>query len=77
MIRAVDKNKDKKSIHRIWQEVGWAEPNAFKHLDDWINDSEGLVVEINGQPECYVTSIPGDFKYQKNISYDFQSNCNF
>ena len=67
MIRTVDKKKDIKSIQRIWHEVGWISPNEFKYLEDWIKNSDGLVAEINGQPECYVTSIQGDFKYQENL----------
>ena len=67
MIRTVDKKKDIKSIQRIWHEVGWISPNKFKYLEDWIINSDGLVTEINGQPECYVTSIQGDFKYQENL----------
>ena len=39
-------------------------------MDDWINNSTGLVAEINGKPECYVTSIEGNLKYQ-TISLPF------
>lgn len=66
-IRIVDFNKDKENIYRIWQEVGWIEPDSFKYLDNWIKKSSGLVAELNGQAECFVTSIQGDFKYQKKL----------
>ena len=66
IIRDVNTKTDQKYLHRIWQEVGWIDPDSFKYMDDWIDNSSGLVAEINGQPECYVTSIQGDFKYQNN-----------
>ena len=67
IIREVDKIKDIKHLQRIWHEVGWIDSSEFKYMADWIKNSDGLVAEINGQPECYVTSIQGDFKYQENL----------
>jgi predicted acetyltransferase len=67
IIREVDKIKDIKHLQRIWQEVGWIDSSEFKYMADFIKNSDGLVAEINGQPECYVTSIQGDFKYQENL----------
>ncbi len=66
-IRTVDYKKDKDHIYRIWNEVGWINPESFKYLDDWIKKSYGLVHEINGQAECLVTSLRGDFKFQDNL----------
>jgi len=67
IIRKVDKKKDIKHLQRIWHEVGWIEPESFKYMDEWIKNSDGLVAELNKQPECYVTSVQGDFKYQENL----------
>lgn len=67
VIRQVDKKKDTPHLNRIWHEVGWIDSDSFKAMDYWIKKSDGLVAELNGQPECYVTSIQGDFKYQNEF----------
>jgi len=66
IIRKVNLKKDLKHIQRIWHEVGWVGHDEFKYLDDWVKNSNGLVAEVNGQAECYVSSLLGDFKYQQN-----------
>lgn len=66
-IRPVNFKKDKEHLYRIWHEVGWIGPDSFKYLDDWIKKSSALVSELNGQAECLVTSLKGDFKYQDNL----------
>jgi len=65
-IRNVNYKKDLKHIHQIWHEVGWVSSEKFKFLNDWVKNSNGLVAEINGQAECYVSSLLGNFKYQQN-----------
>ena len=66
IIRDVNTKNDRRHLHRIWHEVGWIKPDTYKYMDNWIDNSSGLVAELNGQPECYVTSIRGDFKYQNS-----------
>ena len=67
IIRKVNNKTDQKFIYQIWHEVGWIEPEKFDILQNWINNSRGLVAELNNRPECYVSSIHGNLKYQNTL----------
>ncbi|MFW6040483.1 MAG: GNAT family N-acetyltransferase [Thermoplasmatota archaeon] len=62
--RDYDEEKDKESVHRIWNETGWLEEGKEKQMDDFIECSkEALVAEVNGEAECLVLTAPGTIRY--------------
>lgn len=63
-IRKYDKEKDKKAVHRIWKEVGWMEEGKEKFMDTFLEATDSLVVEINGEAEFLVNTSSGDILYQ-------------
>ncbi len=63
MIRKYSFRKDKKAIHRIWQECGWIgrEKQELEALDRFVGVSDCWVAELDGNAESMATSTPGTF----------------
>ena len=62
--RNYDPEKDQKSAHRIFREVGWIEDGKEeKALDIFLSGSRALVADIHGEAECLVNSMPGEIRY--------------
>ncbi len=68
--RNFDPEKDQKSAHRIFREVGWVENEEHeKALDIFLSGGRTLVADINGAAECLAASMPGEIKYlEQDIS---------
>lgn len=61
--RLYDPEKDRDAVHQIWLETGWIEKDNPKPMDAMIENSQTIVADINGSPECLVVSFPGDIDY--------------
>jgi predicted acetyltransferase len=61
--RNYDPTKDKDAVHRILREVGWLEKGKEEVLDASIESARAMVAELNGEPECIVTTAPGTMRY--------------
>lgn len=64
--RPYDAAKDRKAVHRIWQEVGWNErDNRFheERLDLMLTAGSPVVAELNGAAECAVIMTAGEMRY--------------
>jgi predicted acetyltransferase len=57
--------KEMKAIYRIWKECGWISDdiNEKKSLDAFLKGSNNQIVELNGAPECHITTSPGKMSY--------------
>jgi len=68
--RNYDPEKDQKSAHRIFREVGWVENEEHeKALDIFLSGGRTLVADINNEAECLAASMPGEIKYlEQDIS---------
>jgi predicted acetyltransferase len=62
-IRPYDPTKDKQAVYRIFREVGWAEPGKEPLFDLTLECGRALVAELEGAPECIVTTAPGSIRY--------------
>lgn len=64
VLRAIEPEKDKEAVLRIWKEIGWLEKGK-EDIFDLLLGSQGrnLIAEIDGSPECNVTSTKGTLKY--------------
>ncbi|MFB3881213.1 MAG: GNAT family N-acetyltransferase [Armatimonadota bacterium] len=54
---------DREAFHRIMREVGWAEPGKEHLLDLSFECARALVAEVDGSPECSVSTAPGVMRY--------------
>ena len=61
--RDYNSKTDKDAVHRIMREVGWAEPGKEHLLDLAFESSRSLVAEVDGSPECSVSTAPGVMRY--------------
>jgi len=61
--RNYEPSKDKDAVHRILREVGWLEKGKEEVLDASIESARAMVAEVNGEPECIVTTAPGTMRY--------------
>ncbi len=60
--RDYDGTKDREAIHRIWNEIGWIEPDKerqHKALDWSLDASRTSVALLDGEAECAVMTVPG------------------
>ncbi|MFW6287475.1 MAG: GNAT family N-acetyltransferase [bacterium] len=63
-IRKYNPEKDKKSVERIFKEVGWVNnEKEEKALNAFIKGCDTLVAEVKGEAEVAVASIPGSICY--------------
>ena len=66
-VRPYDSDSDAAFVERILLEVGWRKPSERKQAkaarEAFQNASDAFVAELSGEPECYVTTMPGDYDY--------------
>ncbi len=71
--REYDGAKDREAVHRIWNEIGWIEPDKerqHKALDWTLEASHGSVAILEGEAECAVTSASGVLRYlEEDLSF--------
>lgn len=61
------KERDKDAVYRIWYETGWLKKEQKEAMDLFLEGSkEILVADIDGEPECLVTTVPAVIQYQDN-----------
>ena len=59
------KEKDRDAVYRIWHETGWLKKEQKEAMDLFLESSkEILVADIDGEPECLVTTVPAVIQYQ-------------
>ena len=64
-VRPYEADRDRAAVRRIWREVGWIETEAQeKGLDVFLEPGRRLVAELDGAPECLVTTHRGILTYQ-------------
>lgn len=67
-VRPYDPEHDAEFIERILLEVGWRKPSeraAEKAAREAFQSaSDAFVAELSGEPECYVTTMHGDYDYR-------------
>jgi len=61
--RSYDPTKDKDAVRRIWREAGWLPAGKEDVMDRLLECGQALVAEMNGEPECAVTSTLGSMRY--------------
>ena len=62
--RGYDPDRDKKSVARIWREIGWLEKKEYeKAMDAVLKCGRTMVAEVNGEAECMVNTSPGTLRY--------------
>lgn len=66
-VRPYRADTDAVFVERILLEVGWRKPSERKPQkaarEAFQNASVSFVAELSGEPECYVTTMPGDYDY--------------
>jgi hypothetical protein len=65
--RKYSERKDRKAIHRIWQECGWIgdEKKETAALDRFLKVSSAIVYELAGQAEAVSVSTPARFRHTR------------
>ena len=61
--RRYDPEKDKEAVHQIWKETGWISEGDEEKMDAFVDISNALVADLDGQPECLVLTVPGTIQY--------------
>ncbi|MDP8231350.1 MAG: hypothetical protein P9L91_01640 [Candidatus Zophobacter franzmannii] len=61
--RKYDHEKDKDSLFRICNEIGWAKKPETFWLTEYIPKTRTLVSDLNGQAECFANSVLGNYYY--------------
>jgi len=61
--RTYDPQRDKDSVHRIWQETGWLEKGKEEIMDTMVEAGHAFVADVDGQAECLVITAPGTIRY--------------
>lgn len=54
---------DLSAVRRIWREIGWLDSGKEEQFDRLIAVSRSHVVELNGEAECLVLTVPGRLRY--------------
>lgn len=65
-IRRYHAQRDRKTVRRIWREVGWIaeqEEEKERMMDVLIASGRAMVAELNSEAECVVLSVPGVIRY--------------
>lgn len=65
-IRTYDPEKDRQAAARIWRETGWIEPEEEREeeaLSVFLSGADAYVAELDGSPECLVSTMPGTVRY--------------
>ena len=63
--RNYDPERDKDACHRIWYETGWIRPGKEEGMDLFVECGRAIVADLDGEPECLVTTAPGTIRYLK------------
>jgi predicted GNAT family acetyltransferase len=61
--RNYDPNKDKDAAIRIWREIGWLHDGKEEAVAQILTEIKSMVADINGEPECLVSTTPGTIRY--------------
>ena len=61
--RAYDPSRDQEAVRRIWRETGWLGTEGEEAMDLLVEAGRALVADLDGEPECLVTSCPGTIRY--------------
>ena len=62
-IRTCNPEADVVQARRIWSQIGWTRSPDDRSRDLFMLAARGMVAELNGQVECFVTTIPGSLRY--------------
>ena len=68
--RPYDPAQDESAVLRIWNEVGWVDPERDAETDAFraiVSAGRGLVSEINGAAECFVSTAPGSMQHTRTL----------
>ena len=69
-IRDYDRERDRNAALRILREVGWIEEGKEKQADLSIDAGRAMIAEVDGSPECLVTTAPGALRYlDRDLSF--------
>ena len=68
LIRPYDVSTDKDAVHRVLFEVGWLEdkPKEIEAQDAFTEAARSFVGEMDGTPECLVTTMPGTIRHMED-----------
>lgn len=75
--REYDPARDCEAVRRIWQEIGWIEPENERDaqaMDMLVGCGQALVAEVAGEPECLVITAPGVMRYGYGV-VDLDACC--
>ncbi len=61
--RDYEHERDFASAMRIWREIGWLSKDEEDNLRWYIEDSRGMVADLDGSTECYVLMTDGTMRY--------------
>jgi GNAT superfamily N-acetyltransferase len=61
--RNYNPTKDRDAVVRIWREIGWIKEGKEEMVDLVVGADRAFVADINGDPECAVSTIPGAIRY--------------
>lgn len=64
-VRPYDRERDLKTVYRMWDEVGWLDADRNVDSLDWfLTDANVEVGMLDGEAECAVCWVPGKVRYQ-------------
>ena len=76
-IRPYNAEKDFDAVRRLWEEIAWIDrddEDDAKCLEVFLNSSNNLVAELNGEAECLVSSCEGSICHlQQDVSLNIIS----
>jgi predicted acetyltransferase len=67
-MRPYNHKKDRKAVHRVLKEINWMPADdayAEAAQDAFSTSARAFVSDLNGAPECFVTTMPGTVQYQE------------
>ncbi len=70
--RKYDPENDAEACHRIWREVGWISEGEEDGADRFWQAGPAYVADIDGSPECMVTTGRGQLRY---LDEDLDFHC--
>ncbi len=67
-MRRYEHERDREQIHKVLREVNWLPDGEEQEeaQDAFSLGARGYVAELSGLPECYVTTMPGTYRYQQS-----------
>jgi len=79
MGRPYKKKRDREAVRRIFRESGWIEDTKeeLAELDRILDRSSVRVADVDGDAECAVTTVPGDYRHgQETLPYSIVASVN-